>query len=159
MAAAMHVALVAGRAEHCPGADDVELRRDGHEALVASDGIPHHDLTLLIVDEEDASVATLEQPPVLVVVDSQGEALGSERDHPVVRREEAEDGRPPVVDAEAAEEFGVGGEASPALADEGGAQEVGRLRGRRRWITWRRSSSSMGSSGTTPATRIRGDRR
>jgi hypothetical protein len=31
--------------------------------------------------------------------------------------------------AEATEELAVGGEASPALGDEGGAQEVGRLRG------------------------------
>ena len=34
-----------------------------------------------------------------------------------------------MVEAEATEELGVGGEASPALGDEGRAQEVWRLRG------------------------------
>ena len=33
------------------------------------------------------------------------------------------------MDAEATEELGGGGEAAPALGDEGRAQEVGRLRG------------------------------
>jgi hypothetical protein len=33
-----------------------------------------------------------------------------------------------VVEVEAAEELAVGGEASPALGDDGRAQEVGRLR-------------------------------
>jgi hypothetical protein len=46
-----------------------------------------------------------------------------------MRLEEAEDGRlAAVVDAEAAEEAAVGGEAVPALADEGRAGERGGLR-------------------------------
>jgi hypothetical protein len=43
-------------------------------------------------------------------------------------REITEDGRLPVVDAEAVEELAVGGEAAPALGDDGCTQEVGRLR-------------------------------
>lgn len=47
----------------------------------------------------------------------------------IVLDEAAEEGRAAaVVDAEAAEEAGVGGDAAPALADEGGAWEGGWLR-------------------------------
>ena len=89
-------------------------------------------------------MAAVDQAPALAAVGSQGEASGrdavgrvqggSETDSVVIIRvgvaaEEAEERRLPVVDAEAAEELGVGGEASPALGDDGGAQEVGRLRG------------------------------
>jgi hypothetical protein len=42
--------------------------------------------------------------------------------------EEAEQGRRPVVSAEAVEELGVADEAAPAPADEGGAGEGGRER-------------------------------
>jgi hypothetical protein len=46
-----------------------------------------------------------------------------------VAAEEAEEGRPSMADAEAADESAVSGEVPPALGDEGGVQEVGRLRG------------------------------
>jgi hypothetical protein len=42
--------------------------------------------------------------------------------------EDAEEGRPPLVGEEAAEEPGVGDEASPVRADRGGAQQGGWLR-------------------------------
>jgi hypothetical protein len=44
-------------------------------------------------------------------------------------REDAEERRPPVVKAEAAEKVGVGSETSPTLTDDGGTQEVGRMWG------------------------------
>jgi hypothetical protein len=59
-------------------------------------------------------------------------------------REITEDGRLPVVDAEAVEELAVGGETAPALGDDGCTQEVGGCGGMRNMISWRRSSSSSG---------------
>jgi hypothetical protein len=95
-------------------------------------------LTPCPVDAEYASVAAVEKRPSLGLVDSQGEAVGRdavgrvqcgpERDFSAYEREFAEEGRFPVVDAEAAEELGIGGDVSPALGDEGRAQEVWRLR-------------------------------
>jgi hypothetical protein len=82
-------------------------------------------------------MAAVEARPLLAASGSQGEAprrdavgrieVGSEREF-VAFPEIAEKGRLPVVDAEAAKELAVGGEASPALGDDGRAQEVGRLR-------------------------------
>jgi hypothetical protein len=118
---------------------EAKLRRNGHDRAVASDWVPHNGLTLPFLDAEYASVAAVEKRPSLGLVEWQGEAVGRdavgrvksgpEGDFSAYERELAEEGRLPVVDAEAAEELGIGGDASPALGDEGGAQEVWRLRG------------------------------
>uniref|UniRef100_A0A0E0QW31 Uncharacterized protein n=1 Tax=Oryza rufipogon TaxID=4529 RepID=A0A0E0QW31_ORYRU len=68
-------------------------------APVAGDGVPQH---------ESAAVDEVEENGAAVA--------------------EAEEGRLTVAGAEAAEEAVVGDEAAPALADEGGAREGGRLR-------------------------------
>ena len=72
------------------------------------------------------------------LADSQVEALGrnavgrgqdgGEHDAVIAVLEDAEEGWLPVVCVEATEESMVGDEASPALADGGGAGEGGRLR-------------------------------
>lgn len=134
VAAAVHVVLVVAH---------FELRRNSHAALLARDGIAHKDLPTNPVEYEDAAVAAPEQlwPQVGVVVDaadSQVEALGrdavgrgqdgGEHDAVIAALEDAEEGRLPVVGAEAGDEFGVDGDASPPLADGGGAGKGGGLR-------------------------------
>ena len=84
-------------------------------------------------------MAASKETEAVAVVGLQGEAAGRDtigglqgRSEGVVIpvEEETEEGRvTAVVDAEAAEEGGVGDEAAPALADGGGAGEGGRLRG------------------------------
>lgn len=132
---------VAGGAQHGTFVDVsfVELRWERHAALAAGDGVPHHGLEPRAVDEEGEAVAAAEKAQVVVVAPRQGEARagdavgpakrGQELDVAVFVGEEAEEGRRPVVGAEAAEEGGVGEDAAPALADEGGAKQ---RRGKRR---------------------------
>jgi hypothetical protein len=135
----MNVALVTGSAEHCPVEDaHLELRRNGQAALLAGDGIPHNDLCPRPALDEDETVAAIEQlititaPAASKVKAPRRYAIGRvqdgvEHDPPplVPPQEDAEEGRLPVVCIELAEEPGVGDEASPALADGGGAREGG----------------------------------
>jgi len=134
----VHVA-VAGGAQDGASVDVaslVEPRRERHAAPAAGDGVPHDGLEARAVDEEGEAVAASEEAQVVAAVAArQGEALprdavgptqrGHELDVAVLVGEEAEEGRRPVVGAEAAEEGRVGEEAAPALADEGGAREGG----------------------------------
>jgi hypothetical protein len=76
VAKAVLVALVVNGTEHRPGANFLELRRNSHMAAVIGDRIPHNELAHHLVDEEYASVSTIEQPPVKAVVEYQGEAVG-----------------------------------------------------------------------------------
>lgn len=136
----LHVAVTGG-SHHSAFVDVsfVELQWERHAALTAADGIPHHGLEPRAIDEEGEAVAAAEEAQIVVVAPRQGEARagdavgpaqrGHELDVAVFVGEEAEEGRRPVVDVEAAEEGGVGDEAAPALADEGGA---GQRRGERR---------------------------
>jgi len=139
----VHVA-VAGGAQHGAFVVDVsfvEIRWERHAALAAGDGVPHHGFRPRAVNEEGEAVAAAEEAQVVVAAPPprQGEARagdavgpaqrGHEVDVAVFVGEEAEEGRRPVVGAEAAEEGGVGEDAAPALADERGA---GERRGERR---------------------------
>lgn len=139
-AISVHV-VVAGGAQHGAFVVDVsfvELRWERHTALAAGDGVPHHGLGPRAVDEEGEAVAAAEEAQVVVAAPRQGEARagdavgpaqrGHELDVAVFIGEESEEWRRPVVGAEAAEEGGVGEDAAPALADEGGA---GQRRGER----------------------------
>jgi hypothetical protein len=141
------VSLVAVSAEHCPvgSATSAKLRRKGDVSLVAGDWVAHEDLAPPGVDDEDAPVSAPEKGAVegvglgaTAVVNPHGEAParyavrsvedGGKGDPSTVLLEEPEEGRLPVVGAEADEEFGVGGKATPPLADEGDAREGGGLR-------------------------------
>lgn len=74
-------------------------------------------------------MAAVEAHPLLAAAGSQGETLGrdvvgrikvgSEGQFSALAREITKEGRLPVVDAEAAKELAVGGEATPALGDDG----------------------------------------
>lgn len=64
MAAAVHVVMVAGSAEHSPA--DIgayfELGRNLHTELLTDDGVAHDDLVIPhLVREKDATVAAIEQ--------------------------------------------------------------------------------------------------
>jgi hypothetical protein len=111
-------------------------------AVPAGEGIPHENLTLMVVDQDgEAMAAACEAPiPVGAVDPRQREAGGrdavgrvedgreDDRVHAEIPNEEAEQRRLPVALAETGEELGAGEDASPALADEGGAGEGRRLR-------------------------------
>ena len=134
----MHVALVTRSAEHRPiDIARVELWRNRHMVLPAGDGGPHEDLCVHPVQDEDAAVAAPQQsdPQVAVwqVKARWRDAIRSGRDRSelelIMALENAEEGRLPVVCAEAPKESGVDEDASPTLADGGGAGEGGRLRG------------------------------
>jgi hypothetical protein len=136
----MNVALFASSANHCPveGAC-LELRRNGQAALLAGDGVPHDDPFLKPDLGEDEAVVAIEEivtegaaaaykveAPRTYAVGTIQDGIELELVPPVFPpREEAEEGRLPVVCIELAEEPGVGDEASPALADGGGAPEGG----------------------------------
>lgn len=122
MAPAVHVAVVvAGSAEHRGVADDlvlvIELRRNGHAALVAGHGVPYGDLEPRPVEHESEAVAAAEEAPALVAAQHQGEVRGgdavgrvqrgSEGGDATAADEEAEERGFPVAGAEAAEETGV----------------------------------------------------
>lgn len=74
-------------------------------------------------------MAAVEARPLFAAAGSQGEALGrdavgrikvgSEGEFSALVREITKEGRLPVVDAEAAKELAVGGEAAPSLGDDG----------------------------------------
>jgi hypothetical protein len=107
--------------------------------MLAGHGIAHKDLFVRPGFEEKATVTAIERrvttdAAVASKVEAlRGDAVGRVEDgfehHPVIAaQEDAEQRGLPVVGAEEAEELGVGDEASPALADGGGAQEGGRLR-------------------------------
>jgi len=116
-----------------------ELRGICHGDLAVGDGIPHGGLEAPPVDEEGEAMAAAEEEQALAGrLLRQGEALGWDavrrrqrggEDGPATVAEEvAEQGRCPVVLAEAAEEARVGDEAAPVFADEGGAREGRRER-------------------------------
>nr|CAB3465475.1 unnamed protein product [Digitaria exilis] len=137
--AAITVSVAIARGAHHGAFVDtsfVEPRRERYSALAAGDGVPHEGLEPRAVDEEGEAVAASEEAQVVsAVAPRKGEARGGdavgpaqrghELDVAVLVGEEAEEGRRPVVGAEAAEEDGVGEEAAPAPADEGGAGERG----------------------------------
>jgi hypothetical protein len=114
-----------------------ELRRNSDAALFPGNGVAHEDLGLPVVEDEDAPVAAPEKRTMVGVVSPQGEGEslasyaigrvedGVERDPPTVRVEEPDEGRLPVVGAEAEEELRVCGEAAPPLADEGDTRQGG----------------------------------
>ena len=135
--------MVDGSTEHSPGeAIPYELWRNGQAALLAGDRFAHDDLIPQCVHEKDAAVAAIKQfdHPHGVAVDVQEMQVeptwrdsvgsvhdGGEDDIILAAVEEAEEGRLPVVEVEAAEELGVGGRAPPLLADRGGPDERGGL--------------------------------
>jgi hypothetical protein len=134
----------------------LEHRRYGDSALLPGDGVAHNDLAAHTLFDEDETVAAAEQIVIVVVAEyvvaveqivivavagefkgeaSRGDAVGRIKDgveHDTFLfsppQEDAEQGRLPVVCIELIKEPGVGDEASPALADGGGAQEGGGLR-------------------------------
>lgn len=141
MATAVHMAIVAGSTQNRAIAFviiELQHRRKGYAALATGDGVPHDGLEPLPVEEKGEAVAAVEQHPALVAALRHGEARGRDAVRRVQRGiedgdaefagEQAEEGRFPVVGAEAAEENGVGDEAASALADEFGAGEGGGLR-------------------------------
>jgi hypothetical protein len=119
-----------------------ELRRNSDAALFPGNGVAHEDLGLPVVEDEEPPVAAPEKRTMVGVVglgatavspQGEGESLaayavgrvedGVERDPPTVIAEEPEEGRLPVVGAEAEEELRVCGEAAPPLADEGDTRQ------------------------------------
>jgi hypothetical protein len=150
-----------------------QLHREKYAALTASDGVPDDDLGAGKVEEQGEAVAAADGPPALAGALRRGEARGGDAVGSAQRGEEggrvgagdeAQQGRRAVVGAEAAEERGVGDEAAPALADEGGAGEGGRERreadedleqelvrqGRQRGRGW--CALRISGSGEAPAT-------
>lgn len=132
MACAVYMILVSGSADHCRlEVGFVELGRNGHTVLLVVDRITHNELFQNPVFDEDAAVAAIEH--LVFTVASKGEAPrgdavrrcedGREHDLLPAALEEAEEGRLAVVCIEPAEELGVGEDASPPLADGGGAGE------------------------------------
>lgn len=110
-------------------------RGEGQVVLLPRNRVPHQET--IAVGHKDAAVAAAVD--LAALGKPQGEAIrgrdgirriqhGREADLASVVEEEAEEGRLPVVGAEAAEEPGVGDEAAPAPADRGGARERGRDR-------------------------------
>jgi hypothetical protein len=136
----MHVAMVIGSAEHrALDTAPHELRRSGQATMLAGHGIAHKDLFVRPGFEEKATVTAIERRVTAgAAVASKVEALrrdavwrvedGFEHYPVIAAQKDAEQRGLPVVGAEEAEELGVGDEASPALADGGGAKEGGRLR-------------------------------
>lgn len=101
----------------------------GHAPLVARDWLPDKEV-LGTLEEEGTAVAAVEGLPGAAVGGGQGEGGGgggNESGDSVVFQvvEKAQHGGCPVERAEAAEEVGVGDDAAPGLADEGGAEEGG----------------------------------
>ena len=114
--------------------------------LVASDRVPHNELAPRLVEDEYETMAAVEEIEAADITPRQGEASArdtiggheSRREGGFAKScvEETEEGRvATVVDAEAAEEgrdegeeAWVGDEGAPALVDERGAGEEGRLR-------------------------------
>lgn len=134
---AVLVTAAGGSAEH--GGVEVEgplldLAGDGDAAALPGHGVPDEQLGPVAAAEEGAAVAAVdEHPRVAAVVDSvhavaAGDALGGDEagEVPVVV-EEAEHGGCSMECAQAAEEARVAGQAAPAVADEGGAGEEGRV--------------------------------
>lgn len=116
-------------------------RRDGHAAVVSGYRIPQYDLEALQVVDENEAVAASEE--LSAGRRLQGEARGVDAVGRVQCRGEVDDAFaapageeaeergvwPEAVEcAEAADELGIGDEAAPALAYEGGAGEGGRPR-------------------------------
>jgi hypothetical protein len=107
--------------------------------LVAGDGVPHQGLEAVPKGDEHETVAAPKALEALAHagrqreasgVDTVGGLQGGHEGQTFRSFEETEQWRvAAVVEAEAAEEAGVGDEASPALADGGGAGEGRRLRG------------------------------
>jgi hypothetical protein len=136
------MAFVAGGANDGSAVDSnlllVKQWWDDHAAAVSGSRIPHKDLAPLMVVEEDAPMAAVEQVHVEVEDGWREEALirdvvrrvknGPEVGEPGVAHDEAEDGRLPVVVAKATEELGVGDDVAPQLADGGEAGQGGGLR-------------------------------
>ena len=137
--------VVGGSAEHRPidVAAALELRRNLHAVLLARDGGNDNNLLLQRAYDEEATVAASQQfdpraTATVNAVESHVEALRKDAVRRVQDRfeddtidsllEETEEGRLPVVLKEAAVEPGVGDDASPALADGGGAWKGGGLR-------------------------------
>lgn len=84
VAAAVNVALAAGGTEHCPVEKDrLELRRNGHAALLAADGVAHDDLRPRPVLDEDEAVAAIEH---VVIVGAAAASKGETRGRDAVRR-------------------------------------------------------------------------
>uniref|UniRef100_A0A0E0E718 Uncharacterized protein n=1 Tax=Oryza meridionalis TaxID=40149 RepID=A0A0E0E718_9ORYZ len=103
--------------------------------LVAGDGVPDHEFHGIEEVGEDPAVAAVERPPPVGGIDGRwgewrrggsGDEAGDGGDRLVAVNvvEEAEHGRCSVECAVAAEEGGVGEDATPGLADEGGVDEV-----------------------------------
>lgn len=140
MASTMDIALAAAGTNDCPIYHILVApgrRGLGYAALVARNWVPHKETKWIAGDHRDAAVAAAVDPAAPLKSQreaaSGGDAVrriqhGSEANLASVVAEEAEQGGLPVVDTEAAEEPGVGGEAAPALADGAGARERRRAR-------------------------------
>lgn len=63
-------------AENSPVADVYDIRAKRGTAAAASHGIPHVDLASPHVDEQGSAVATVQEPPVPVVLKRHREARG-----------------------------------------------------------------------------------
>jgi len=128
---------IAGSTKHGPIVDyrplpGAEVPGNGNTALVTGDGVPHQDLELQQVEEEDEAMAAAEDSPFANVVELQCEAAPRDAVRRLESRREQEAAQPfgeeteegsgaAVAGAEAAEEGGVRDPAAPVLADEGGA--------------------------------------
>jgi len=125
--AAVHV--VSGSTHHRPFKEGPpELRWNGHQVLLAGDGVAHSYLCLhQRVFDEDTTVAAIEDTLVAEDVESlRRYAVGSvkhggEHGPLAAAYEGAEERQLPMVCIELLVKLGVGDEAPPALADGGGA--------------------------------------
>lgn len=116
--------------------DDIIRHGHGYALLGTRGWLPQEEfLCITLGQEEGAAVAAVKGPPGAGVRSGEGEGRrggGGEVGNAVVVTavEEAEHGGCPVELVEAAAESGGGDGATPGLADEGGAEEAGRVVGR-----------------------------
>lgn len=135
---AVNMAAAACSAQHGPSAVEVQVRGLREDAVVAGGRVPDHEVDGIEELEEEAAMAAIERPPVGGELDARWREIGVEwrgggggdeaGDVGAVAAvvnvvDEAEHGRCSVECAVAAEEGGIGEELTPALADEGGADE------------------------------------
>ena len=117
------------RTENRAGVGESVAFRFRQHLAVAGDGVPDSKAAGTAVEEqEDAAVAAVESPASQVQPEERGACCGGNELGNLAGVEavrEAEQGRRSVELAVAAGEGGVGEDAAPRFADEGGAEEAG----------------------------------